>query len=328
MRRAALLLFTIAGLHAQSGYRYYISGDPADVSPPVTPGVLLAGGGKDVDSAFRWFLARAGGGDILVLRGSGADGYHSYFQELAPVNSVETIVFQSPAAATAPFVLDKIRRAEAIFFAGGDQWNYVRLWRGSPVQQALNDAIRRGVPVGGTSAGLAILSQYAFSAEFDTVTTPQALADPFDKRVALFRGLLSIPGLECLITDSHFAARDRMGRLLVFLGRIRAEDRCSNVRGIGIDERTAVALDGRGQAQVLGEGAAWLVRLRKPVRLAPGRPAEIPAMDVRPVRAGHGFRWKDWERRGPGRYRLSVEAGVVKSSAGGIYPAPGTETSR
>lgn len=322
MRTAAFLFLLAAALHAQSGYRYYLSGDPADVVRPTTPGFLLAGGGKDVDSAFRWFLARANGGDILVLRGSGADGYHSYFQELAPVNSVETIVFQTAEAASHPFVLDKIRHAEAIFFAGGDQWNYVRLWRGSPVQQALDDAIRRGVPVGGTSAGLAILGQYAFSAEFDTVTTPQALADPFDKRVALFRGLLHIPGLECLVTDSHFAARDRMGRLLVFLARIRAEDKCSHVRGIGIDERTAVALDHRGHAQVLGEGAAWLVRLRKPVRLAAGRSADIPPMDVRPVRAGHGFRWKDWERRGPGRYRLSVEAGVVKSTAAGIYPRP------
>src|SRR5205085_11712333 len=38
-----------------------------------------------------------------------------------------------------PFVARKIRSAEALFIAGGDQWNYVRLWRGSPVGEAVPD---------------------------------------------------------------------------------------------------------------------------------------------------------------------------------------------
>lgn len=294
MRFLLLAALLTSMLPAQNSYRYYVSGDPADVVRPTRPGYLLAGGSKDVDAAFRWFLARAGGGDVVVLRASGADGYHAYFQQLATLHSVETIVFTDPAAARDPFVLGKIHHAEAIFFAGGDQWNYIRYWHKTPVAEALAAAIRRGIPIGGTSAGLAILGEYAFSAEFDTVTTPQALADPQDKRVALFRGLLAIPGLECLITDSHFTQRHRLGRLLVFLKRIHEQGRCPQVRGIGIDERTAVLWDGEGRAEVVGEGSAHLVQFR----------GEDP-MPIRAVPAGATFDWKQWEQ-GPEAYRIGI----------------------
>lgn len=313
------LLFAAGALYGQASYQYFLSGNAADVQTKTTPGVLLAGGGKDVDEGVRWFLARAGGGDVVVLRASGSDAYNPYFQKLGKVDSVETILFRSEAAAREPFVLEKIRNAEAIFFAGGDQWNYVRYWSKTPVAEALNDAIRRGVPVGGTSAGLAILGEFAFSAEKDTVTSPQALADPFGEKVALHRGLLAIPGLSCLITDSHFAKRDRMGRLLVFLGRIRDESDCKEVRGIGIDERAAVTLDDKGQARVVGEGFAFLVRLRTKPSLRRAAPARIPGMDVVAIPAGDGFDWKNWSGPTGDRYQLRVEGGIVKSSGAGVY---------
>ena len=54
-----------------------------------------------------------------------------------------------------------------MFIAGGDQANYINFWMGTPVQSALNDAIARGVPIGGTSAGLAVLGEWAYSAQGD-----------------------------------------------------------------------------------------------------------------------------------------------------------------
>ena len=85
-----------------------------------------------------------------------------------------------------------------------------------------------------------MLGEYAFSAWHDTVTSVTALADSFDDKVTVHKGLLRIPGLECLITDSHSAKRDRMGRLLVFPARIRSGNKCGEARGIGIDERAAI----------------------------------------------------------------------------------------
>jgi cyanophycinase len=314
--RIGLFLLAALTLRAQPTYQYFLSGNAADVTTKPTFGVLLAGGGKDVDPAFRWFLARANGGDALVLRASGGDAYNPYFQSLATLDSVETIIFKNEAAAHDPFVVEKIRHAEAIFLAGGDQWNYIRYWHNTPVGEALNDAIRRGIPIGGTSAGLAVLGEFTFSARHDTVTSAEALANPFDEKVDLHRGLLRIPTLDCLITDSHFAKRDRMGRLLVFLGRIRAESGCASVRGIGIDERAAVTLDENGRAQVMGEGAAFLIQLTAKPVLEKGKPANIPTMPVTRVSTGSAFDWKKW----PGdEYQLTVAGGVVKSSAASIY---------
>ena len=36
------------------------------------------GGASENDAAMAWFLERAGGGDVLVLRASGSDGYNDY----------------------------------------------------------------------------------------------------------------------------------------------------------------------------------------------------------------------------------------------------------
>ena len=53
------------------------------------------------------------------------------------------------------------------FIAGGDQANYINFWMGTPVQTAMNDAIRRSVPIGGTSAGLAVMGEYLYTAQGD-----------------------------------------------------------------------------------------------------------------------------------------------------------------
>jgi cyanophycinase len=68
------------------------------------------------------------------------------------VNSAATLVVQTRSAAADPFVLATVNAAEAIFFAGGDQWAYRQTWAGTP----LNDAVlakMQSVPIGGTSAG-------------------------------------------------------------------------------------------------------------------------------------------------------------------------------
>jgi cyanophycinase-like exopeptidase len=93
-------------------------------------GICMMGGATENDNALRWFLERSSGGDILILRTSGSDSYNDYFySELGvSVNSVETIVFNTAEASTNSYVLDKILKAEAIWFAGGNQWDYVNLY--------------------------------------------------------------------------------------------------------------------------------------------------------------------------------------------------------
>ena len=147
----------------------------------------------------------------------GTDAYNRYILERGPTNSAAALIVRTPEAAADPFVVDKIRKTEAIFFAGGDQWNSINFWKGTPLAAAVQERIDAGYPVGGTSAGLAVLGQYYFSAEFDTVTSAEAMANPGSKKIALGKDFLKIRHLENSITDSHFSARRREGRLDVFL---------------------------------------------------------------------------------------------------------------
>lgn len=83
-------------------------------------GLVLMGGGKDVDAAFRWLIAKAGGGHVVVVRASGTDAYNPYIQKLG-ARSVETLFIKTPEDARDPQTLDKIRHADALWIAGGDR---------------------------------------------------------------------------------------------------------------------------------------------------------------------------------------------------------------
>ena len=99
----ALVLGCLAGpVLAQRGYEHSLVGDPADnvsTRAPTAATAMLMGGGPDVDDAFRWMIAQAGGGDFVVLRASGDDGYNRYVYALGGMASVETLVVRSRAAA-------------------------------------------------------------------------------------------------------------------------------------------------------------------------------------------------------------------------------------
>ena len=189
-----------------------LTGSVADAHATTSPGYVLMGGGKDVDSTFQWLIRKSGGGDIVVIRASGADGYNPYINGLGRVDSVESLLIATPEAARDPFMLERIREAEALFIAGGDQWNYVRVWGAAAGASRGAGADRSRRAGGRISAGLAVPGQFVFTAEKDTVTSDQAPANPYHERVTVGGEFVHIPALASVITDSHFVKRDRMGR--------------------------------------------------------------------------------------------------------------------
>jgi cyanophycinase len=303
-------------------YQYIRVGNQADAAGvALHPGYALMGGGTDLDEAFQWLCDRAPGGDFLILRAHGTDAYNPYVQKLCKLNSVATLILPSREAAMDPFAAKKIGAASVLFIAGGDQANYINFWMGTPVQTALNDAIHRGVPIGGTSAGLAVLGEWAYSAQGDKpddkdLDSKTVLADPFHPRVALVHGFLTIPTLANMITDSHFVKRDRMGRLIGFLARLNAEDkrpldeRRMGIRGIGIDERTAILLKPDGSGIVVGKSSAYLVQLNVDPGLAKGKPLTQREVWVQKVVADDTVDLYSW-LGGKRRFTLSVENGTL-----------------
>lgn len=253
------LLFFPCILFSQN-YTSYFTGNPEDVTTNHQFGICLMGGATESDEAMIWFLEKADGGDILVLRASGSDGYNNYFySELGvSVNSVETIVIHNAAGAVDPYVLQKVAQAEAIWFAGGNQWNYVNYFKGNAMQDALNHHINvKQAAIGGTSAGMAILGSYYFDAQNGTVNSAQALFNPYDSRVSLgYNDFLEIPFLENVVTDTHYDNPDRRGRHTVFLARMTTDH---GVRSFGIasEEYTAVCIEPDGTARVFGEYPAY-----------------------------------------------------------------------
>lgn len=252
-----VLLTTI--IQAQNFTTYHIGNEDDIVTTPLG-GSCLMGGATENDNAIKWFLSRSGGGDVLVLRASGSDGYNEYFysQLGIDVNAVETIVFHNTEGANDAYVHDKINTAEAIWIAGGDQWNYISYWRESPVATLINQAIEeRNIVIGGTSAGMAILGGTYFSAATGTVTSEEALANPYNMDVHVdSTDFLNIPYLHNVITDTHYDNPDRRGRHVVFMGRAWY-DWQKEIRGIAAEEYTAVCIDTSGVASVYGESPQY-----------------------------------------------------------------------
>jgi cyanophycinase len=301
-------------------YTYVRVGNAADVAPVPTPGVVLMGGSTDVDAAFQWLCQRAGHGDFLVIRATGTDAYNPYIQGLCPGgNSVATLIIPDAASANDPVVADILSRAEAVWIAGGDQSNYVNFWTGTPVQTTLNALIASGTPIGGTSAGLNVLTQFVYTAQAaQGATSTQALADPFHRTMSFGRDFVGLPVLHGIIGDPHFGARDRMGRDMAFLCRIAASGWSTTPRGIAVDEQTALLIDAQGVGSVVGSGHVYFFR-------APGQPevcrSKTPLtyrnIAVDRISAGDGFDMTTWQRIGGSGYAVSAEAGVLSSTQAG-----------
>lgn len=276
---------------AGNGYEYYEIGDLEAARPGETEaGLMLAGGGDWPYPAFRWLAEKAGHGHIVILRASGStEAQDEFFNDVGGIASARTLVFNDRRAASDPRVLEIVRQADGIFIAGGDQANYVRYWRGTPLNQTLDAHARAGKPIGGTSAGLAILGVWAYGAmDGGSLLSDDALKDPFGSQVTLVGDFLHLPHLDRVITDSHFGSRGRLGRLIVFLARLSKEQGRTDLAGIGVDENTALCIDGRGLGRVFtgGRGYAWLVRpQRQADLLAAGRPLtfrNVPVVGIGP----------------------------------------------
>jgi cyanophycinase len=230
----------------------YLTGDPADRTPALGKGaLLLMGGGTDVDAAFAFASARTPNGDVVILRASGADGYNPYlYSMIGGFDSVETLMVTTPALADDPYVAWRIGGAELVFVAGGAQDVYLHTWAGTKLAQAVTAAYQRGAIVGGTSAGAMLLGDPVYAAYNGSITSADALKNPFDAALDMDAGPFAL--MQRTIVDTHFSQRDRLGRLVVFMARSFS----TPLWGLGLDEQTALVLEQDGSAQLFGSGTA------------------------------------------------------------------------
>ena len=329
----------------------------------------MGGGAQDVDSAFQWMIERSGvrpgtGGRVVVLRATRNDNddynayiYYSDTQQSTSgpavpghvggaamgLTSVETLVIPDRAAANDPFVIEVLSRAQAVFISGGDQSNYIKYWKNTALNTTLNRLMANNVPIGGTSAGLAVLGQFDFAALRDSVSSDEALSDPFNEFMTLDPDPLSLTGgflvpgsFRNTILDSHFDGRKRMGRLMTFVSRLvepvgtsgcpggilpAGTSSWNGARGIGVSEETALLVQGDGQrtpytgrratnANIATEGAIYFVRPQQaPSICAHGKPLTVYGIEVSKLSDDRAFNLSSWS--GLPTYTVDSVAGVL-----------------
>lgn len=256
------------------------------------PGLLLDGSGAQGSpvAGLTWLRAHLGAsqkgraGNVVVLRASSEREYTDDFYREGRFAWVEEILIPPCAK---PAQVDAMARyvdmADVVYFAGGDQSNYAR-WKNSKLIAAVRRVYARNGFVGGGSAGLAIQGDLGYDSvaanrlhagddNYEVRSFPAA-ADPLMPEIS-FTHLFSWPPLHDTITDTHFKARNRFGRLVTFIARIVNDPRGAiPYYGIGIDQGSEVSVEPDGTAilRVDGKsGGAVLVR-GGPVTLVPGKP--------------------------------------------------------
>jgi cyanophycinase len=307
---------------------------------PHGPGLILMGGGRDVDAAFVWMHDTIAGsatrryGDVIVLRASGSNAYDPYIYGLARFNSVRTLLVPNCSPPETIRAAAKIiEAADALFFAGGNQANYV-VWKHTAIGDAVRGLYARGGVVGGTSAGEAILGQYVFDAvaegEEDT-TTQNALADPYERLLSFTVDFLAFPPLRNAILDQHFATRSRFGRLAVLMARQIADGNTPGplVHGVGVDEGSAVTIDKHGMGTLRLQrknGSAYLVSGGPALRLERGAPFASGALRVTRLGAdGDTFDFVRWCGQAP-TYTVTFDARRVPVASPSDPYAPPPES--
>jgi cyanophycinase len=321
-----LMLCAMAAPGATAKWRYTRTGSPTDIAVVPKAGYGLMGGGAKQDPAFHFLCERTNGGDFLILRANTDDEYAQSVNKeifaMCPLNSAATIVFEEREDSDDETLVQIIDHAEGIFIAGGDQSNYLRFWQDTPVQTALNRHIAAGKPIGGSSAGLAVLGEFSFASIIDTIHSPEALADPFGNKITTSREFLTIPLLKGIITDTHFAKRDRMGRLLVFMARIIQDDWAKQVRAIAVEENVAYLLEPDGNGKVVGEGSAYFLEAKHPAEICRhNEQLKFDGISVRRVGDKGTFNVKTWSGTDGDTYSLATQGGKVTPTGSnhGIY---------
>ena len=199
----------------------------------------------------RSFLEHAGGLSArvrLLVAASpepakAAASYLQAFSDLG-VKDCEALPVIDRAGAFAPEVAKSILEANAVFITGGDQARLMTaLWE-TPAMAALHRAHHlHGCCIGGTSAGAAAMSRHMIS-DGEAVHRPRKGVVATDIGLGL---------LTSAIVDQHFSERRRLARLLSALARR------PDLLGVGVDENTALVIDGEKGIEVVGTGVVTLI---------------------------------------------------------------------
>lgn len=223
--------------------------------------LLLMGGGSETtngwsDSAFLWALSQVNNKKVVVISYDAPSNYiKDRFKALGAAYS-RNFQINSVSSANLQSTYDTIISYDIVFLKGGDQANYYETYKNTLTQQALQWVYNNGGLLAGTSAGTAILSSIVFTAENGSVYPDECIQNPQLSYIVLKNDFLST--LPDYIFDSHFIERGRLGRLAAFMANWYFNHSVL-IKGIGVDDKTAIGITANGIGHVMGTAAVTIL---------------------------------------------------------------------
>jgi len=171
------------------------------------------------------------------------NAYRGAFEELGCANAHFMRIDEEHLADT-PENLDRISKAEVVFFTGGDQVRLANFLNGTELLRKLRHRYRtENIIISGTSAGAAILSD-------------RMIYDGYGHYSLIKGEMKTTTGcsfIRNVYIDTHFVERGRFGRL----AHAVAHD--PEYVGIGLSEETGIIIKEGDQVEVFGPGVVTII---------------------------------------------------------------------
>ncbi|WP_239484333.1 pre-peptidase C-terminal domain-containing protein [Streptomyces sp. CS081A] len=300
-------------------------GSASDVSRSTWngPAFTMNGAGGIVTASMTRAIDEIRGGtgslDVVVLAGS-APTSGSRTPEcdtitgLTGVNSCTTWTLTTASDGNNSQMNTDVRNAEFVYFAGGDQCRYTA-WKGTALEASVEAVVAKGGGSGGGSAGHHINSPIVYDACNGSVTSAEALANPYDRYVSFTTGMFTWANYGAVINDSHFVTRDRMGRTMSFLARAVKDGLApgGSAWGVGVEEGGgSLFLDRNGMATQYGRDAYVVLADHQPEQAVDRKPLTYSGFKIWRLAPGSTFDFKN--RPTCGYYLRSVTNGVTDAN--------------
>lgn len=229
---------------------------PKDIAPQGKGTLIIVGGHEDKEGdkkILRLIAERARGKKLVVATVATEEPeetwreYKALFSELG-VRHIEHLDIQTREQALSDNCAQYLADAAVIFFTGGDQLKITSQLGDSVVYRQIHLLLENGGTVAGTSAGASVMS------------TTMLVAGQGDQSPQVQDAVHMAPGFGFLpdaVIDQHFAERGRIGRLFAAIAQN------PRLLGIGIDEDTAILVNGNEHFEVVGNGSVYVLDASK-----------------------------------------------------------------
>ncbi len=242
-----------AQVHAQEAPQY---------GPPTGTLVIVGGGSMNGTGIIERFIELGGGaenGRFVIVPTAGGnydqDGNVRVYDEDRVLRSwrarglrnVSMLQTHDPEVADTEEFVAELRRATAVWFNGGRQWNIVDSYAGTRTYDEFHRVLERGGVVGGSSAGATILGEYLVRG--DTRGSQIVMTEEENHQ-------LGFEFLRNVGIDQHINTRNRWDDLIPLI------EQKPRLLGIGLSEGTAIIVTG-DTFEVMGK---WMVAVHDNTR--------------------------------------------------------------